>query len=81
MKKILYLLPLILFYSCVDNLNKSVFESLSLKELDEGIKKDSLFGIPSSGEDKDVRLSMQSIIKLMSIYLRDLYLKKHSNIV
>ena len=36
---------------------------------------------PSSGEDKDVRLSMQSIIKLMSIYLRDLYLKKHSNIV
>lgn len=36
---------------------------------------------PSSGEDKDVRLSMQSIIKLMSIYLRDLYLKKHSDIV
>ena len=36
---------------------------------------------PSSGEDKDVRLSMQSIIKLMSIYLRDLHLKKHSNIV
>lgn len=36
---------------------------------------------PVSGEDKDVRLSMQSIIKLMSIYLRDLYLKKHSNIV
>ena len=36
---------------------------------------------PSPGEDKDVRLSMQSIIKLMSIYLRDLYLKKHSNIV
>ena len=34
-----------------------------------------------SGEDKDVRLSMQSIIKLMSIYLRDLYLKKHPNIV
>ncbi len=36
---------------------------------------------PVSGEDKDVRLSMQSIIKLMSIYLRDLYLKKHPNIV
>lgn len=36
---------------------------------------------PSSGEDKDVRISMQSIIKLMSIYLRDLYLKKHSDIV
>lgn len=45
MKNILYLLPLILFYSCVDNLNKSVFESLSLKELDEEIKKDSLFGM------------------------------------
>lgn len=36
---------------------------------------------PVSGEEKDVRLSMQSIIKLMSIYLRDLYLKKHHNIV
>lgn len=36
---------------------------------------------PVSGEEKDVRLSMQSIIKLMSIYLRDLYLKKHPNIV
>lgn len=45
MKKILYLLSLILFCSCVDNLNKSVFESLSLKELDEEIKKDSLFGM------------------------------------
>lgn len=45
MKKILYLLSLILFCSCVDNLNKSVFESLSLKELDEEIKKDSLFGL------------------------------------
>ena len=36
---------------------------------------------PASGEDKAVRLSMQSIIKLMSIYLRDLYLKKHPDIV
>lgn len=36
---------------------------------------------PVSGEEKDVRLSMQSIIKLMSIYLRDLYFKKHPNIV
>lgn len=36
---------------------------------------------PISEEDKDIKLSIQSIIKLMSIYLRDLYLKKHSNIV
>ena len=45
MKKILFLLSFVLFCSCADNLNKSVFESLSLKELDEEIKKDSLFGM------------------------------------
>ena len=41
----LFLLSFVLFCSCADNLNKSVFESLSLKELDEEIKKDSLFGM------------------------------------
>lgn len=35
---------------------------------------------PVSGEDKDIRLSIQYIIKLMSIYLRDKYLEKYPNI-
>ena len=35
---------------------------------------------PSSGEEKEVKLSIQYIIKLMSIYLRDKYLEKYPNI-
>lgn len=44
MKNILFLFSLILFCGC-DDLNKSIFEPLALKELDEAIKKDSLFSI------------------------------------
>ena len=35
---------------------------------------------PASNTNKAVKLSMQSIVKLMSIYLRDIYLSKHSDI-
>lgn len=44
MKNILFLLVLILFCGC-DELNKSIFEPLALKEIDAEIKKDSLFSL------------------------------------
>lgn len=44
MRNILFLFFLILFCGC-DDLNKSIFEPLALKELDAEIKKDSLFSL------------------------------------
>lgn len=35
---------------------------------------------PDTGEEEDVKLSMQSILSLMSIYLREEYLNKHPEI-
>ena len=35
---------------------------------------------PSTNTIKEVKLSIQSIVKLMSIYLRDIYLSKHPDI-
>lgn len=44
MKKLVFLLFWVLLCGC-DRLNKPIFEPLALKELDEEIKKDSLFGM------------------------------------
>lgn len=79
MKNLYIFFFLILFCGCVDNLNKSVFEPLSLNELDEEMKKDSLFGmfyehiqaINENTLDTDTKRAKYADLTLRKVY--DLY--------